>query len=184
MAGLAGRTAFVTGGGRGIGRAIAMALGRCGCTVIGTATTEEGAGAISTALGEAAIAGRGVALDVGERMARPPSWRDAGQGQIHPLGRQLVGQGRRVHPLGRLVELRFDLLTGGVEGLSDLRALLGRDLPQLLHGSLDGRLLAGVDPTHLIEGLGITGGRQILTEGSKQGLGVGAGHRDLVGRPA
>ena len=38
--------------------------------------------------------------------------------------------------------------------------------------------------THLIEGLGITGGRQILTEGSKQGLGVGAGHRDLVGRPA
>jgi 3-oxoacyl-[acyl-carrier protein] reductase len=43
-----------------------MALGMCGSTVIGTATTAEGADAISVALEEAGIAGRGAALDVSD----------------------------------------------------------------------------------------------------------------------
>ena len=63
---LEGELALVTGASRGIGRAIAMALGKCGCTVIGTATTEEGAVGISAALEEAGIAGRGAALDVSD----------------------------------------------------------------------------------------------------------------------
>ncbi len=55
--------ALVTGASRGIGRAIALALAREGCQVIGTATTESGAEGITAAL--AGFTGcRGVALDV------------------------------------------------------------------------------------------------------------------------
>jgi 3-oxoacyl-[acyl-carrier protein] reductase len=56
--------ALVTGASRGIGRAIALELGRRGARVVGTATSESGAAAISQALTEAGIRGRGVVLDV------------------------------------------------------------------------------------------------------------------------
>jgi 3-oxoacyl-[acyl-carrier protein] reductase len=57
--------AFVTGASRGIGRAIASALAAQGMRVIGSATTEAGAAAISQAL--AAYPGcRGVALNVND----------------------------------------------------------------------------------------------------------------------
>jgi 3-oxoacyl-[acyl-carrier protein] reductase len=56
--------AVVTGASRGIGRAIALELGRRGARVVGTATTEAGAAAISEALAAASIQGRGVVLDV------------------------------------------------------------------------------------------------------------------------
>ncbi|HMM50768.1 MAG TPA: 3-oxoacyl-ACP reductase FabG [Burkholderiaceae bacterium] len=61
---LSGQLALVTGASRGIGRAIALELGRQGATVVGTATSETGAQAISAALAEAGIAGRGERLDV------------------------------------------------------------------------------------------------------------------------
>src|SRR6516225_2875318 len=51
---LEGQVALVTGATRGIGRAIALALGAAGATVIGTATTDEGAGKISAMLTDAA----------------------------------------------------------------------------------------------------------------------------------
>jgi 3-oxoacyl-[acyl-carrier protein] reductase len=58
------RIAFVTGATRGIGRAIALELGRQGATVIGTATSEDGAARISAYLAEAGNKGKGVVLDV------------------------------------------------------------------------------------------------------------------------
>ena len=57
-------TALVTGASRGIGRAIALALGKAGARVIGTATTAEGAGAISAMLCAEGCTGRGAVLDV------------------------------------------------------------------------------------------------------------------------
>lgn len=57
--------ALVTGASRGIGQAIAEALGRMGITVIGTATSDGGAAAISNHFSAAGIHGRGLRLDVG-----------------------------------------------------------------------------------------------------------------------
>jgi 3-oxoacyl-[acyl-carrier protein] reductase len=52
--------ALVTGGSRGIGRAIALALGGAGATVVATATTAEGAGQLSADFRAAGIRGRGL----------------------------------------------------------------------------------------------------------------------------
>jgi len=56
--------AFVSGASRGIGKEIALALGREGATVIGTATSESGAENISNYLKEKEIKGMGVAMNV------------------------------------------------------------------------------------------------------------------------
>lgn len=61
---LEGKVALVSGASRGIGQAIARELGRRGATVIGTATTEAGAEAISRDFQERGIQGRGLCLDV------------------------------------------------------------------------------------------------------------------------
>jgi 3-oxoacyl-[acyl-carrier protein] reductase len=56
--------AFVTGASRGIGRAIALALGKHGATVVGSATTDDGAAKITSALADAGCKGRGIVLNV------------------------------------------------------------------------------------------------------------------------
>jgi 3-oxoacyl-[acyl-carrier protein] reductase len=59
--------ALVTGASRGIGRAIALTLAQQGFKVIGTATTENGAAAITEALDH--VGGRGQVLDVTDAAA-------------------------------------------------------------------------------------------------------------------
>jgi 3-oxoacyl-[acyl-carrier protein] reductase len=56
--------ALVTGASRGIGQSIALALGNQGATVIGTATSQKGAEAISAYLTELGIKGQGMMLNV------------------------------------------------------------------------------------------------------------------------
>lgn len=60
------QVALVTGASRGIGRAIALELGRLGATVVGTATSKAGADAISTAFAEAGVNGCGEVLQVND----------------------------------------------------------------------------------------------------------------------
>jgi 3-oxoacyl-[acyl-carrier protein] reductase len=58
---LRGQIALVTGASRGIGAAIARELSRAGATVVGTATSEQGAARVSEQLGSG---GRGAVLDI------------------------------------------------------------------------------------------------------------------------
>jgi 3-oxoacyl-[acyl-carrier protein] reductase len=66
MSSLAGEFALITGATRGIGRAIALELGKRGARVVGTATTTAGAQAIDAYLQDAGITGRGVVLNVAD----------------------------------------------------------------------------------------------------------------------
>jgi 3-oxoacyl-[acyl-carrier protein] reductase len=64
MNNLAGKIVLVTGASRGIGQAIALSLGNAGATVIGTATSDKGADAISVTFKNNSISGVGMALNV------------------------------------------------------------------------------------------------------------------------
>jgi 3-oxoacyl-[acyl-carrier protein] reductase len=66
---LEGQVALVTGASRGIGRAVAMELGRLGATVVGTATSENGAAEIAAAIAEAGFNGAGLVLNVTDAAA-------------------------------------------------------------------------------------------------------------------
>ena len=59
--------ALVTGASRGIGAAIADKLAQAGAVVIGTATSEKGAQAITERLQAAGLKGRGMVLNVSEQ---------------------------------------------------------------------------------------------------------------------
>jgi len=66
---LTGKVALVTGASRGIGQATAVALGKAGATVVGTATSDAGAVAISAYLAGEGIKGTGLKLNVNDPAA-------------------------------------------------------------------------------------------------------------------
>lgn len=63
---LEGNIAFVTGASRGIGMAITLELAKQGATVIGTATTQNGADGITRQLEEISAPGMGVVMNVND----------------------------------------------------------------------------------------------------------------------
>lgn len=63
---LEGKVALVTGASRGIGQAIAVALGKAGAAVAGTATTDAGAAGISEYLRNEGMKGAGFKLNVND----------------------------------------------------------------------------------------------------------------------
>ena len=70
---LSGEVVWVTGASRGIGHAIALAMGQAGAAVVGTATTAAGAAGIDGAFAQAGISGFGMVLDVRDREALAPA---------------------------------------------------------------------------------------------------------------
>lgn len=66
---LKGRAAVVTGGGRGIGKAIALALAEAGADVCVTARSSEQVEAVAAGIGAFGVTGVGISCDVSDRTA-------------------------------------------------------------------------------------------------------------------
>jgi 3-oxoacyl-[acyl-carrier protein] reductase len=66
MTTLNGSIALVTGASRGIGKEVALELGRRGAKIVGTATSEEGAAKITQSFVEQGFQGRGVVMNVAQ----------------------------------------------------------------------------------------------------------------------
>lgn len=77
---LKGEIALVTGASRGIGQAIALALGEAGASVAGTATTEEGAARIDQGLREKGYQGLGLALNITDQTSIDDALKQLGDG--------------------------------------------------------------------------------------------------------
>ncbi|MCK5716779.1 MAG: SDR family NAD(P)-dependent oxidoreductase, partial [Thiomargarita sp.] len=75
---LSGEIALVTGASRGIGQGVAVALGKAGAEIIGTATTSVGAKGITQNFKKQGICGEGVVLNIADS--------DATQAVLERLG--------------------------------------------------------------------------------------------------
>ncbi len=83
---LEGEIALVTGASRGIGQAIALALGAAGAAVAGTATTEAGAAAITETLQAQGFRGMGLVLNVTDQASIDATLNGIGEALGGPPG--------------------------------------------------------------------------------------------------
>jgi NAD(P)-dependent dehydrogenase (short-subunit alcohol dehydrogenase family) len=74
---LAGRTALVTGGGRGLGREICLALGAAGMRVAVCDLVANTAEAVADELRSRDVAAAGIAMDVGDETSAARGWEEA-----------------------------------------------------------------------------------------------------------
>ncbi len=79
-----GKIAFITGATRGIGKAIALELGRQGATIIGTATSAEGAEKIDKLFESEGISGEGFVLDIADPAAIEAIFTEVSEKIGHP----------------------------------------------------------------------------------------------------
>jgi 3-oxoacyl-[acyl-carrier protein] reductase len=83
---LEGEIALVSGASRGIGQAIALALGGAGAAVAGTATTEAGAAAITETLQAQGFRGMGLVLNVTDQASIDTALNGIGEALGGPPG--------------------------------------------------------------------------------------------------
>jgi 3-oxoacyl-[acyl-carrier protein] reductase len=135
---LEGRVALVTGASRGIGRAIALELGRQGAAVAGTATTEAGAAAICDLLSHAGVKGRGYVLNVTDQAAMEQVV-DAVQSDLGRLYALVNNAGiTRDNLLMRMKDEEWDeILTTNLTSVFRLSRLVVRDMMK----ARDGRII-------------------------------------------
>jgi NAD(P)-dependent dehydrogenase (short-subunit alcohol dehydrogenase family) len=77
MFSLANRTAVVTGGSSGIGRAVALALGQAGAAIVVIARDQANLGAVTAELRAAGCRAAAISADLGDRRATQRAARDA-----------------------------------------------------------------------------------------------------------
>jgi 3-oxoacyl-[acyl-carrier protein] reductase len=78
------QTAIVTGASRGIGNAILQTLGKCGATIIGTATSDKGVKTIENTLKKIGASGRGYVLNVADPASIEQFAKALSEGEINP----------------------------------------------------------------------------------------------------